>query len=117
MADQQDQSSLGGSVEKASASADASKLRGKSSSTTAYRKRQGTVAVVATLAEKRRKQTADSQPSQSIPVHRRSIDSSRGENKTKGDRKNHGASVGSVTGKLNLFYLLKFDFFLKILFY
>ncbi|XP_034951039.1 E3 ubiquitin-protein ligase TRIP12 isoform X2 [Chelonus insularis] len=97
MADQQDQSSLGGSVEKASASADASKLRGKNSSTTGYRKRQGAGTVVATLAEKRRKQT-DSQPSQTcgIPVHRRSIDSSKGESKAKGERKNHGGGVGSL---------------------
>ncbi|CAG5095477.1 Similar to Trip12: E3 ubiquitin-protein ligase TRIP12 (Mus musculus) [Cotesia congregata] len=107
MADQQDQSSLGGSVEKASASADASKLRGKNSSSAGSRKRQGTTTVVATLGEKRRKQQqqqqqqhqTDSQPSQAcaIPVHRRSIDLSKGESKAKGDRKNHGGGVGSVT--------------------
>ncbi|XP_044596303.1 E3 ubiquitin-protein ligase TRIP12 isoform X1 [Cotesia glomerata] len=104
MADQQDQSSLGGSVEKASASADASKLRGKNSSA-GSRKRQGTTTVVATLGEKRRKQQqqqqhqTDSQPSQAcaIPVHRRSIDLSKGESKAKGDRKNHGGGVGLVT--------------------
>lgn len=106
MADQQDQSSLGGSVEKASASADASKLRGKNSSSAGSRKRQGTTTVVATLGEKRRKQQqqqhqTDSQPSQAcaIPVHRRSIDLSKGESKAKGDRKNYGSGVGSVTGK------------------
>lgn len=109
MADQQDQSSLGGSVEKASASADASKLRGKSSSTTGYRKRQSTGTVVATLAEKRRRQT-DPQTSQISIVtntHRRSIDSTKTDNKAKGDRKGHGGSVGSLTG----LYLFTFQMF------
>lgn len=112
MADQQDQSSLGGSVEKASASADASKLRGKSSSTTGYRKRQSTGTVVATLAEKRRRQT-DPQTSQISTVtntHRRSIDSTKTDNKAKGDRKGHGGSVGSLTG-LYLFTFLIFQTF------
>lgn len=106
MADQQDQSSLGGSVEKTSASADASKLRGKSGSTAGYRKRQSSAnTVVATFSEKRRKQTdttqATTQATQvcAIPVHRRAIDSStKGEGKSKGERKNHGGGVGSLSG-------------------
>ncbi|KAK0097330.1 hypothetical protein PV326_002415 [Microctonus aethiopoides] len=105
MADQQDQSSLGGSVEKTSASADASKLRGKSGSTAGYRKRQSSAStVVATFSEKRRKQTdttqATTQATQvcAIPVHRRAIDSStKGEGKSKGERKNHGGGVGSLS--------------------
>lgn len=114
MADQQDQSSLGGSVEKASASADASKLRGKNISSGSSRKRQGTSTLVATLGEKRRKQQqqhhqqqTDPQPSQAcaIPVHRRSIDLSKGESKAKGERKNHGSGVGSITGKYFIKYI------------
>lgn len=116
MADQQDQSSLGGSVEKASASADASKLRGKSSSTTGYRKRQSTGTVVAALAEKRRRQT-DPQTSQISTVtntHRRSIDSTKTDNKAKGDRKGHGGSVGSLTGLYLFTFLIYQNFHVSI---
>lgn len=59
MADQQDQLSSGGSVETASASADTSKVRGKSSSSgsSGYRKRQSTGSIPITVEEKRRRQT------------------------------------------------------------
>lgn len=98
MADQQDQSLLGGPVEKASASADASKLRGKSSCTSSYRKRQNTGVTNTTLTEKRRRkiepQTTTS--SSSTTVERRSTDSTKIEGKNnKGERKNNGADVGS----------------------
>lgn len=55
MADQQDQSSSGGSVEKASASADASK-RGKSTAS-GYRKRHNSNNIQISLEEKRRRQS------------------------------------------------------------
>ncbi|XP_063973938.1 E3 ubiquitin-protein ligase TRIP12 isoform X1 [Diachasmimorpha longicaudata] len=98
MADQQDQSSLGGSVEKASASADASKLRGTSSGTSGYRKRQNTQTVVTTLTEKRRRQTELQAPlvSSVTSTHRRSVDS-RGEGKNKEERKGYGSGVGTLT--------------------
>lgn len=59
MADQQDQLSSGGSVKTANASADTSKLRGKSSSSgsSGYRKRQSTGSIPVTVEEKRRRQT------------------------------------------------------------
>lgn len=103
MADQQDQSSLGGSVEKASASADASKLRGKSSGTSSNRKRQSTPTVVGALGEKRRRQTEpqSAQVSTVQNTQRRSIDASKAEGKNKGERKGHGGGVGSLTGEFN----------------
>ncbi|XP_043464395.1 E3 ubiquitin-protein ligase TRIP12 isoform X1 [Leptopilina heterotoma] len=102
MADQQDQSSSGGSVEKASASADTSKLRGKSSSSgsSGNRKRQNSAAVPITLEEKRRKQTiGEPQTLQvlqgtSSSSQRRSVDSSKGESRTRGERKGHGTGLG-----------------------
>ncbi|XP_043275356.1 E3 ubiquitin-protein ligase TRIP12 isoform X3 [Venturia canescens] len=104
MADQQDQSSSGGSVEKASASADTSKQpRGKGSASTGYRKRQGTGSVTLTLAEKRRKQLNGEQQQTSSEIynsspHRRSVDSNlKGEqNRVKGERKNYGGGLGSL---------------------
>lgn len=103
MADQQDQLSSGGSVEKASASADTSKLRGKSSSSgsSGYRKRQSTGAIPDSVEEKRRRQTTgDPQTSQvdSNTAHTHSIDSSKGEGRIRGERRSHGASLESYPG-------------------
>ncbi|XP_003424889.1 E3 ubiquitin-protein ligase TRIP12 isoform X4 [Nasonia vitripennis] len=98
MADQQDQSSSGGSVEKASASADASKLKGKSSSSggsSSYRKRQNNNAIQVTLEEKRRRSTiADSQPLQGLSYkQQRPVEFSKGEGRTKNDRRSNGAGL------------------------
>jgi len=104
MADQQDQLSSGGSVEKASASADTSKLRGKSSSSgsSGYRKRQSTGAIPDSVEEKRRRQTTggDPQTSQvdSNTAHTHSIDSSKGEGRIRGERRSHGAGLESYPG-------------------
>lgn len=103
MADQQDQLSSGGSVEKASASADTSKLRGKSSSggSSGYRKRQSTGAIPDSVEEKRRRQTTgDPQTSQvdSNTTHAHSIDSSKGEGRIRGERRSHGAGLESYPG-------------------
>lgn len=121
MADQQDQSLSGGSVEKANASADTSKLRGKSSSSgsSGNRKRHNSGAVPITLEEKRRKQTVgEPQPLQILQgtsstssslsssltsSQRRSIDNSlKGESRTRGERKGHGTGLGLLLGnKIN----------------
>lgn len=103
MADQQDQSSSGGSVEKASAAADTSKVRGKGSSSgySGYRKRQNTSAISDTVEEKRRRQiTGDPQTSQVVSntAHTHSIDSSKGEVRLRGERRNHGAGLESYPG-------------------
>ena len=110
MADQQDQSSSGGSVEKASASADTSKLRGKSSSSgnSGYRKRQNSGAIPAILEEKRRKQSiGESQSlqllqglgtSSSTSLQRRSVDSLKGESRSRGERKGYGTGLGLLLG-------------------
>ncbi|KAG7202648.1 hypothetical protein KM043_009824 [Ampulex compressa] len=101
MADQQDQLLSGGSVEKASASADTSKLRGKSSSSgsSSYRKRQSTGTIPVTVEEKRRRQTiGDPQPSQvfnNTSSHRHSTDSSKAESRARGERRSHGSGLGS----------------------
>ncbi|XP_033227038.1 E3 ubiquitin-protein ligase TRIP12 isoform X2 [Belonocnema kinseyi] len=105
MADQQDQSSSGGSVEKTSASADTSKLRGKSSSSgsSGYRKRHNSGAIPVTLEEKRRKQSIEEPQSlQLLPaasssspsLQRRSVDSAKGEYRPRGERKGHGTGLG-----------------------
>lgn len=104
MADQQDQSSSGGSVEKASAAADTSKVRGKGSSSgySGYRKRQNTSAISDTVEEKRRRQiTGDPQTSQVVSnntAHTFSIDSSKGEVRFRGEQRNHGAGLESYSG-------------------
>lgn len=103
MADQQDQSSSGGSVEKASAAADTSKVRGKGSSSgySGYRKRQSTSAIADTVEEKRRRQiTGDPQTSQIVSntAHTHSIDSSKGEVRLRGERRSHGAGLESYPG-------------------
>lgn len=103
MADQQDQLSSGGSVEKASASADTSKSRGKGSSSgsSSYRKRQSTGAIPDSVEEKRRRQTtSDPQTSQvdSNTPHTHSIDSSKGEGRIRGERRSHGAGLESYSG-------------------
>ncbi|XP_029661047.1 E3 ubiquitin-protein ligase TRIP12 isoform X3 [Formica exsecta] len=100
MADQQDQLSSGGSVEKASASADTSKVRGKGSSSgsSGYRKRQNTGTISDTVEEKRRRQTTgDPQASQvdSNTAHTHLIDSSKGEGRIRGERRNHGSGLES----------------------
>ncbi|KAG5322801.1 TRIPC ligase, partial [Pseudoatta argentina] len=102
MADQQDQLSSGGSVEKASASADTSKSRGKSSSSgsSSYRKRQSTGTIPDSVEEKRRRQTtSDPQTSQvdSNTPHTHSIDSSKGEGRIRGERRSHGAGLESYS--------------------
>lgn len=98
MADQQDQLSSGGSVETVSASADTSKLRGKSSSS-GYRKRQSTGSIPVTVEEKRRRQTiGDPQTSEGFnntTSHRRSTDSSKAESRARGERKSHGSGLES----------------------
>lgn len=104
MADQQDQSSSGGSVEKASAVADTSKVRGKGSSS-GYRKRQSTSAISDTVEEKRRRQiTGDPQTSQVVSntAHTHSIDSSKGEVRLRGERRSHGAGLESYAGIIML---------------
>lgn len=102
MADQQDQSSSGGSVEKASAAADTSKVRGKGSSSgySGYRKRQNTSTILDTVEEKRRRQfTGDPQTSQvSNTVHIHSVDSSKGEGRLRSERRSHGAGLESFPG-------------------
>ncbi|XP_067205522.1 E3 ubiquitin-protein ligase TRIP12 isoform X2 [Linepithema humile] len=99
MADQQDQSSSGGSVEKASASADTSKPKGKSSSSgsSGYRKRQSTGAISDTVEEKRRRQATGESASQvdGNTAHTHSIDSSKGEGRIRGERRNHGTGLES----------------------
>lgn len=107
MADQQDQLSSGGSVEKASASADTSKLRGKSSNSgsSGYRKRQSTGAIPDSVEEKRRRQTTgDPQTSQvdSNTAHTHSVDSFKGESRIRGERRSHGAGLESYPGNYYL---------------
>lgn len=102
MADQQDQSLSGGSVEKANASADTSSHRGKSSGsgTSGYRKRQSGIPVP--VEEKRRRQTIGDPQSSSVinntSTHRHSLDSTKGEDNTKSERKGHGSGLGSLIG-------------------
>lgn len=98
MADQQDQLSSGGSVEKASASADTSKPRGKSSSS--YRKRQS-AAILDTVEEKRRRQTTTNDFNSQIDstAHAHTNNSSRGEGRLRGENSNHGAGLDSYPGK------------------
>jgi len=101
MADQQDQLSSGGSVEKASASADTSKPRGKNSSSGSsnYRKRQNTSAITDTVEEKRRRQIInDPQTSQVHTAHAHSVDSSKEESRVRGERRNHGTGLESYPG-------------------
>ncbi|XP_012145194.2 E3 ubiquitin-protein ligase ctrip isoform X3 [Megachile rotundata] len=99
MADQQDQLS-GGSVETANASADTSKVRGKSSSSgsSGYRKRQSTSSIPVTVEEKRRRQTIGD-PESSVDfntsVCQHSSDSFKAESRTRGDRKSHGSGLES----------------------
>lgn len=68
MADQQDQLSSGGSVEKASASTDAFKAKGKGSNSglgaSSYRKRLNANAGQTIVEEKRRKQSSECQSPQ-----------------------------------------------------
>lgn len=106
MADQQDQSSSGGSVEKASASADASKIRVKgfsagfatsnATSNSGYRKRHSSGEAPGNLEEKRRRQNiaANSQPGLIAQNNvRRSVDSStRDPSRNKTERRNHHAT-------------------------
>lgn len=103
MADQQDQLS-GGSVETANASADTSKVRGKSSSSgsSGYRKRQSTSSIPVTVEEKRRRQTIGDPQSTEVfnntSVCKHSNDSFKTESRTKGDRKSHGSGLESYLG-------------------
>ncbi|XP_012262232.2 E3 ubiquitin-protein ligase TRIP12 isoform X2 [Athalia rosae] len=96
MADQQDQSSSGGSVEKASASADTSKqgVKSFSGASSGYRKRQSSGEAPAISEEKRRRQTIGNPqaPQLSQDTVRRSIDSSRSEGRTKAERRSHHAT-------------------------
>lgn len=98
MADQQDQLSSGGSVKTANASADTSKLRGKSSSSgsSGYRKRQSTGSIPVTVEEKRRRQTiGDPQSSEvfnNTSSYQHSTDSFKTEGRT---RKSHDDDLES----------------------
>lgn len=103
MADQQDQSSSGGSVEKASAAADTSKVRGKGSSSgsSGYRKRQSSNIILDTVEEKRRRQaTGDLQTSQLVSntAHTHLTDSSKGEGRLRGERRSHGTGLEPYPG-------------------
>ena len=104
MADQQDQLSSGGSVKTADASADTSKLRGKSSSggSSGYRKRQSTGSIPVTVEEKRRRQTiGDPQSSEvfnNTSSYQHSTDSFKAESKTRNERKSHGSGLESYLG-------------------
>ncbi|XP_066594446.1 E3 ubiquitin-protein ligase TRIP12 isoform X2 [Prorops nasuta] len=101
MADQQDQLSSGGSVEKASASADTSKIIEQSSSSgnTGYRKRQSSGIPVA-VEEKRRRHTAgnleNSQINKGTSAQKHSVDSSKGDERTRGEDKGHGSGLGPL---------------------
>lgn len=103
MADQQDHTLSGGSVEKASASADTSKPRGKSNGGSGNRKRQSSV-ISASVEEKRRRQAEEEvqsqQPTQNTSTHKRhTADSNRSEGKARGERKSNGAGLTTVLGK------------------
>lgn len=103
MADQQDQSSSGGSVEKASASADTSKVKGKSFSSggsSGYRKRHNNNAVQVPFEEKRRRQTVgDLQPPLAPNYkHQRIVEYSKGESRSRNDRRNNGAGLECLFG-------------------
>lgn len=114
MADQQDQSSSGGSsVEKASAAADTSKFKGKGSSSgsSGYRKRQNTGTITDTVEEKRRRQTTgDPQTSQVVSntAHTHLIDSSKGEGRLRGERRGHGVGLESYPGNYIFLFIFLF---------
>ncbi|XP_043792356.1 E3 ubiquitin-protein ligase TRIP12 isoform X2 [Apis laboriosa] len=98
MADQQDQLSSGGSVETASASADTSKVRGKSSSSgsSGYRKRQSTGSIPITVEEKRRRQTIGDPQSSEVFDNtscKHSSDSIQSESRS--ECKSHGSGLES----------------------
>ncbi|KAK1132954.1 hypothetical protein K0M31_014321 [Melipona bicolor] len=98
MADQQDQSSSGGSVETASASADTSKVRGKSSSSgsSGYRKRQSTGSIPVTVEEKRRRQTIGDPQSSEVFNNTSCKHSSDSTGiRTKSEFKSHGSGLES----------------------
>ncbi|CAK9822921.1 E3 ubiquitin-protein ligase TRIP12 [Anthophora retusa] len=100
MADQQDQLSSGGSVETANASADTSKVRGKSSSSgsSGYRKRQSTGSIPVTVEEKRRRQTIGDPQSSEVfnnTSYKHSTDSFKTESRARGERKSHGSGLES----------------------
>ncbi|KAF3427646.1 hypothetical protein E2986_08391 [Frieseomelitta varia] len=98
MADQQDQSSSGGSVETASASADTSKVRGKSSSSgsSGYRKRQSTSSIPVTVEEKRRRQTIGDPQSSEVFNNTSCKHSSDSTGiRTKSEFKSHGSGLDS----------------------
>ncbi|XP_068981584.1 E3 ubiquitin-protein ligase TRIP12 [Bombus flavifrons] len=98
MADQQDQLSSGGSVETASASADTSKVRRKSSSSgsSGYRKRQSTGSIPVTLEEKRRRQTIGDPQSSEVFNNTSCKHSSESTGiRTRGEFKGHGSGLES----------------------
>lgn len=102
MADQQDQSSSGGSVETASASADTSKVRGKSSSSgsSGYRKRQSTGSIPITVEEKRRRQTIGDPQSSEVFDNTSCKHSSDSvvQSESKSECKSHGSGLESYLG-------------------
>lgn len=101
MADQQDQLSSGGSVETASASADTSKVRGKSSSSgsSGYRKRQSTGSIPITVEEKRRRQTiGDPQSSEVFDNTSCKHSSDSIQNESRSECKSHGSGLESYLG-------------------
>lgn len=116
MADQQDQFSSGGSVETASASADTSKVRGKSSSSgsSGYRKRQSTGSIPVTVEEKRRRQTVGDPQSSEVFNNTSCKHSSDSTGiRTKSEFKSHGSGLESYLGNYYLRNIIIFLIFLK----
>ncbi|XP_014232904.2 E3 ubiquitin-protein ligase TRIP12 isoform X2 [Trichogramma pretiosum] len=101
MADQQDQSSSGGSVEKASASADTSKAKGKSSSSGGaggHRKRPHNSVHNPTEEKRRRPAFSETQVQPaSTHKHQRSAEYSKGDSRSKNDRRNNGVEYVNDT--------------------
>lgn len=118
MADQQDQLSSGGSVETASASADTSKVRRKSSSSgsSGYRKRQSTGSIPVTLEEKRRRQTIGDPQSSEVFNNTSCKHSSESTGiRTRGEFKGHGSGLESYLG--NYIFLKQYEHNPYILFH
>ena len=103
MADQQDQLSSGGSVEKASASTDAFKAKGKGSNSglggSNYRKRLNANAGQTIVEEKRRKQTNECQSSQltTCNIQRQSANLESAKCEDRSNRRNNVSSLECLT--------------------
>lgn len=120
MADQQDQSLSGGSVEKANTSADTSKLHGKGSSagggSSGYRKRHNNHPVQNNFEEKRRKFIIGESQALSAQSykHSRPIELTKGESRARNVSRNertNGAGLECLFGELpfinSTFFLMK----------